>query len=134
MASLSQLNPSQNQFNSITSTVGNLQRSYLFNLTFSLLHQELNTKYALELNDLTLRATKFIDEKTIVFDEFDDMAVVKFFDLWKGSFPCKVTLTLYDSVMKNKTYEKEYDCWLKMRPLTLDQCSDEPLKIYADLV
>ena len=96
--------------------------------------KELNTKYALELNDLTLRAHKFIDEKTIVFDEFDDMAVVKFFDLWKGSFPCKVTLTLYDSVMKNKTYEKEYDCWLKMRPLTLDQCSDEPLKIYADLV
>lgn len=134
MASLSQLNLSQNPFSSITSTVGNLQRSYLFNLTFSLLHQELNTKYALELNDLTLRAHKFIDEKTIVFDEFDDMAVVKFFDLWKGSFPCKVTLTLYDSVMKNKTYEKEYDCWLKMRPLTLDQCSDEPLKIYADLV
>ena len=134
MASLSQLNLSQNPFSSITSTVGNLQRRYLFNLTFSLLHQELNTKYALELNDLTLRAHKFIDEKTIVFDEFDDMAVVKFFDLWKGSFPCKVTLTLYDSVMKNKTYEKEYDCWLKMRPLTLDQCSDEPLKIYADLV
>ena len=134
MASLSQLNLSQNPFSSITSTVGNLQRSYLFNLTFSLLHQELNTKYALELNDLTLRATKFIDEKTIVFDEFDDMAVVKFFDLWNGGFPCKVTLTLYDSVMKNKTYEKEYDCWLKMRPLTLDQTSNEALKIYADLV
>ena len=134
MASLSQLNLSQNPFSSITSTVGNLQRSYLFNLTFSLLHQELNTKYALELNDLTLRAHKFIDEKTIVFDEFDDMAVVKFFDLWNGGFPCKVTLTLYDSVMKNKTYEKEYDCWLKMRPLTLDQTSNEALKIYADLV
>ena len=134
MASLSHLNLTQNQFNSVTRTVGNLQRSYLFNLTFSLLHQELNTKYALELNDLTLRATKFIDEKTIVFVEFDDMAVVKFFDLWKGSFPCKVTLTLYDSCMKNKTYEKEYNCWLKMRPLTLDQCSNEPLKIYADLV
>lgn len=134
MASLSQVNLSQNPFSSITSTVGNLQRSYLFNLTFSLQHQELNTKYALELNDLTLRATKFIDEKTIVFDEFDDMAVVKFFDLWNGGFPCKITLTLYDSVMKNKTYEKEYNCWLKMRPLTLDQCSDEPLKIYADLV
>lgn len=134
MASLSQVNPSQNPFSSITSTVGNLQRSYLFNLTFSLQHQELNTKYALELNDLTLRAIKFIDEKTIVFDEFDDMAVVKFFDLWQGGFPCKITLTLYDSVMKNKTYEKEYDCWLKMRPLTLDQTSNEPLKIYADLV
>lgn len=134
MASLSHLNLSQNPFSSVTCTTGNLQRSYLFNLTFSLLHKELNTKYALELNDLTLRAHKFIDEKTIVFDEFDDMAVVKFFDLWNGSFPCKVTLTLYDSVMKNKTYEKEYDCWLKMRPLTLDQCSDEPLKIYADLV
>ncbi len=134
MASLSQLNQSQNQFSSVTSTVGNLQKSYLFNLTFSLLHQELNVKYALELNDLTLRAYKFIDEKTIVFYEFDDMAVVKFFDLWNGSFPCKITLTLYDSVMKNKTYEKEYDCWLKMRPLTLDQCSNEPLKIYADLV
>lgn len=134
MASLSQLNLSQNPFSSITSTVGNLQRNYLFNLTFSLQHKELNTKYALELNDLTLRAHKFIDEKTIVFDEFDDMAVVKFFDLWNGGFPCKITLTLYDSVMKNKTYEKEYNCWLKMRPLTLDQCSDEPLKIYADLV
>lgn len=134
MASLSQLNLSQNPFSSITSTVGNLQRSYLFNLTFSLQHQELNVKYALELNDLTLRATKFIDEKTIVFDEFDDMAVVKFFDLWKGGFPCKITLTLYDSVMKNKTYEKDYNCWLKMRPLTLDQTSNEPLKIYADLV
>lgn len=134
MASLSQLNLSQNPFSSITSTVGNLQRSYLFNLTFSLQHQELNVKYALELNDLTLRATKFIDEKTIVFDEFDDMAVVKFFDLWRGGFPCKITLTLYDSVMKNKTYEKEYDCWLKMRPLSLDQSSNEPLKIYADLV
>ena len=134
MASLSQLNLSQNPFSSITSTVGNLQRSYLFNLTFSLQHKELNVKYALELNDLTLRATKFIDEKTIVFDEFDDMAVVKFFDLWKGGFPCKITLTLYDSVMKNKTYEKDYNCWLKMRPLTLDQTSNEPLKIYADLV
>ena len=134
MASLSQVNLSQNPFSSITSTVGNLQRSYLFNLTFSLQHQELNTKYALELNDLTLRATKFIDEKTIVFDEFDDMAVVKFFDLWNGGFPCKITLTLYDSFMKNKTYEKEYNCWLKMRQLTLDQTSNEPLKIYADLV
>ena len=134
MASLSQQNQSHSQFNSITSTVGNLQRSYLFNLTFSLQHQELNTKYALELNDLTLRATKFIDEKTIVFDEFEDMAVVKFFDLWNGGFPCKITLTLYDNVLKNKTYEKEYNCWLKMRPLTLDQTSNEPLKIYADLV
>ena len=134
MASLSQLNQSQSQFNSITSTAGNLQRNYLFNLTFSLLHQELNTKYALELNDLTLRATKFIDEKTIVFDEFEDMAVVKFFDLWKGGFPCKITLTLYDNVMRNKTYEKEYNCWLKMRPLTLDQTSNDALKIYADLV
>jgi hypothetical protein len=134
MASLSQQNPLQSQFSSITSTAGNLQRSYLFNLTFSLLHKELNTKYALELNDLTLRATKFIDEKTIVFDEFDDMAVVKFFDLWKGGFPCKITLTLYDNVLKNKTYEKDYNCWLKMRPLTLDQSSNEALKIYADLV
>lgn len=134
MASLSHLNQSQSQFSSVTSTVGNLQKSYLFNLTFSLLHQDLNTKYALELNDLTLRAYQFIDEKTIVFYEFDDMAVVKFFDLWNGSFPCKITLTLYDSVMKNKTYEKEYDCWLKMRPLTLDQTSNESLKIYADLV
>lgn len=134
MASLSQPNQSQSQFNSITSTVGNLQRSYLFNLTFSLQHQELNTKYALELNDLTLRAHKFIDEKTIVFDEFEDMAVVKFFDLWRGGFPCKITLTLYDNVLKNKSYEKEYNCWLKMRPLTLDQTSNEPLKIYADLV
>lgn len=134
MASLSHLNLSQNPFSSITSTVGNLQRSYLFNLTFSLQHQELNTKYALELNDLTLRAIKFIDEKTIVFDEFEDMAVVKFFDLWNGGFPCKITLTLYDNVLKNKSYEKEYNCWLKMRPLTLDQTSNEPLKIYADLV
>lgn len=134
MASLSQQNQSQSLFSSVATKVGNLQRSYLFNLTFSLQHQELNTKYALELNDLTLRATKFIDEKTIVFDEFDDMAVVKFFDLWKGGFPCKITLTLYDNVLKNKTYEKDYNCWLKMRPLTLDQSSNETLKIYADLV
>ena len=134
MASLSHLNLSQSQFNSVTSTVGNLQRKYLFSLTFSLQHQELNTKYALELNDLTLRARKFIDEKTIVFDEFEDMSVVKFFDLWNGGFPCKITLTLYDNAMRNKTYEKEYNCWLKMRPLTLDQCSNESLDIYADLV
>jgi hypothetical protein len=134
MASPSQVNQSQSQFNSIVSTVGNYQKSYHFSLSFSLLHKELNTKYALELNDLTLRATKFIEEKTIVFDEFEDMAIVKFFDLWRGGFPCKITLTLYDSVLKNKTYEKEYNCWLKMRPLSLDQRSDETLKIYADLV
>lgn len=134
MASLSQINPSQSQFNSIVGTAGNYQRSYLFGLSFSLQHEELDKKYCLQLNDLTLRATKFIEEKTIVFDEFEDMAVVKFFDLWQGGFPCKITLTLYDSVIKNKTYEKEYNCWLKMRPLSLDQSSDESLKIYADLV
>lgn len=134
MASLSQINQSQSQFNSIVGTVGNYQKSYLFSLSFSLQHEELNKKYCMQLDDLTLRATKFIEEKTIVFDEFEDMAIVKFFDLWQGGFPCKITLTLYDSVLKNKTYEKEYNCWLKMRPLTLDQCSNEALKIYADLV
>ena len=112
----------------------NLQRQYSFQLTFDLLHEELNKKYKSILDELSLRAQIFENEKTIVFNEFEDMLVVKFFDSWSGSFPCKVTLTLYDIQIKNKTYEKEYNCWLKMRPLTLDQSSTENLKIYADLV
>lgn len=110
----------------------NLQRTHLFRLTFDLGVDELNTKYATFLQNMSLRVKEFKDEKTIVFDEFEDMSTVRFFDLWGGSFPCKIKLTLFNMNLNKASYEKDYCGWLTMRPMSFSTTSNDSLKIYAD--
>jgi hypothetical protein len=79
-----------------------LAKTYLFKISF----YDLQTaKY---VDELEIRARRILNEKSIVFDEFQDFFVSKFFDEHKGEFNCDVVITFLDSKLEKIVYTKYY--------------------------
>lgn len=79
-----------------------LAKTYLFKISFFDLQ---TAKY---VDELELRARRILNEKLIVFDEFQDFFVSKFFDEHNGEFNCDVVITFLDSELKKIVYTKYY--------------------------
>lgn len=79
-----------------------LAKTYLFKISF----YDLQTaKY---VDELEIRARRILSENLIVFDEFQDFFVSKFFDEHNGEFNCDVVITFLDSELNKIVYTKYY--------------------------
>lgn len=95
-------------------------KRYLFKISFFDLQ---TSKY---VDELELRAGRILDEKLIVFSEYQDFFVSKFFDEHNGEFNCDVVITFFDSELKNIVYTKYYkNRFLHIRPIAELNMSDE---------
>lgn len=79
-----------------------LAKTYLFKISFFDLQ---TAKY---VDELEIRARRILSENLIVFDEFQDFFVSKFFDEHNGEFNCDVVITFLDSELNKIVYTKYY--------------------------
>lgn len=100
-----------------------MQRIIYFQFTFSI---DNSGKWN---DELSIRAVRFVNERTIEFDEFQDFYVSKFFDKCDDCFNCDVKVKFYDTQLNNVCYEKLYENqWLYMEPIR-ELSSDSNLKL-----
>lgn len=91
---------------------------------------------------LSMHVKQFIEEKTIVFTEYQDFAVTRAFDALefnekKGFGPSndyKVTLEFYNRGLSEATFSKIYYVKLKRRPFTLDYTNNETMTVTVDMI
>lgn len=105
-----------------------IARNYLFKIRFwSYETKEYDV-------DLELRARKMIDEYILIFDEFQDFYVSKYFDKLKDN-RFKLVVEFYNSQLTKVVYKKTIDCKLKIRPfVALDQEDNVKLTRTAEIV
>ena len=106
-----------------------LAKTYLFKISFFDLQ---TAKY---VDELEIRARRILNEKMIVFDEFQDFFVSKFFDEHNGEFNCDVVITFLDSKLEKIVYTKYYkNRFLHITPIgELNQYTEGKLTRVVDM-
>lgn len=118
-----------------------LQPAYLWKLKFEYLSNVITPDKEL-FEVLSMHVKQFIEEKTIVFTEYQDFAVTRAFDALefnekKGFGPSndyKVTLEFYNRGLNEATFSKIYYVKLKRRPFTLDYTNNETMTVTVDMI
>ena len=118
-----------------------LQPAYLWKLKFEYLSNVITPDREL-FETLSMHVKQFVEEKTIVFTEYQDFAVTRAFDALefnekKGFGPSndyKVTLEFYNRGLTKPTFSKIYYVKLKRRPFTLDYTNNETMTVTVDMI
>ena len=100
-----------------------LQPAYLWKLKFEYLSNLITPDKEL-FEVLSMHVKQFIEEKTIVFTEYQDFAVTRAFD----------ALEFYNRRLSEATFSKIYYVKLKRRPFTLDYTNNETMTVTVDMI
>lgn len=122
--------------------IPDMQPAYLWKLKFELLDENSNYGKSELFDMLSLHVKEFVEEKTIIFNEYQDFAVTQAFDDLefdeKRGFAkphkYKVILEFYNRNCNKVTFSRIYYVKLKRRPLTLTYTTDKTMTVVVDMI